>query len=225
MSIEGFSKRGMELGNDPEGIRETKNATDNLHTEYLNFVKSLALEKMKNSIIFEGKLKATMRRLSSLGFNVTRESILKDIQTEINKQMLDFDIDFDREMPGLGAELQSEIQQPTQINNEIGQLKMNLGGIFADTPTQQQVSQQETEQVLQEQQKQMKDKIISQIIVGMNNSGELLFGDISISERMSIMQNIQDKLHAKSMEELQILLSSYQKQDIQEETMSSRMHR
>ena len=225
MSIEGFSKRGMELGNDPEGIRETKNATDNLHTEYLNFVKSLALEKMKNSIIFEGKLKATMRRLTSLGFNVTRENILKDIQTEINKQMLDFDIDFDREMPGLGAELQSEIQQPTQINNEIGQLKMNLGGIFADTPTQQQVSQQETEQVLQEQQKQMKDKIISQIIVGMNNSGELLFGDISISERMSIMQNIQDKLHAKSMEELQILLSSYQKQDIQEETMSSRMHR
>ena len=223
MSIEGFSKRGMELGNDPEGIRETKNATDNLHTEYLNSVKSLALEKMKNSIIFEGQLKATMRRLTSLGFNVTRESILKDIQTEIYKQMLDFDIDFDRETPNFVAELQSEIQQPTQINNDLEQLKSNLGSIFADTPTQQQVSQQENEQFLQEQQKQMKDKIISQIIAGMNNSGELLFGDISISERMSIMQNIRDKLRAKSMEELQILLSSYQKQDIQRK--GSGMHR
>ena len=83
----------MELEIDLEGIRETKNATDNLHTEYLNSIKRLALTKMKNDFMFEGQLGAVMRRLTSLGFNVTRESILKDIQTEINKQKLDFNLD------------------------------------------------------------------------------------------------------------------------------------
>lgn len=93
---------------------------------------------------------------------------------------------------------------------------------------QQQVSQEESEKILQDQQKQMKDQVINQImgVMGaMNKSGELSFGDISMGERMSIMQNIQNKLNAKSMDELQMLLSTYQEQNIQEESMHSRMHR
>ena len=89
----------------------------------------------------------------------------------------------------------------------------------------QQISQDESEKILQEQQKQMKDQIISQIMAGMNNAGELSFGDISIGERMNIMQNVQNKLNAKSMDELQMLLSTYQEQNIQEENMSSGMRR
>lgn len=91
--------------------------------------------------------------------------------------------------------------------------------------SQQQVSQEESEKILQDQQKQMKDQVINQIMGAMNKSGELSFGDISMGERMSIMQNIQNKLNAKSMDELQMLLSTYQEQNIQEESMHSGMHR
>lgn len=409
MSLEGFSKRGMELGNDPERINETKN---DLRQQYINAIKRLALEKMRNDVLFEGKLGAAMRNLSSLGLDISRESMLKDIETEVNKQRMIYDIDFDIETPNLVAESQSEIHQPTQNNNEIEQLKNNLGSIFASAPSQEQkpinttgaiprepaiqstryyeapinnlsqeseqvvqqaqvhtepekqeireqlqqaqedmkqqlelakqqsneptmtftgnlenlsdavkkriieqmearceviisnidniyqegnyivvdakdnqgrftgaeftlddfsklvnqpstnishvenlqqptenninqqsVSeqqsleanpqvqqvveqpQQQTEQILQEQQKQMKDKIVSQIMGAMNNAGEFSFGDISMGERMSIMQNVQNKLNAKSMDELQMLLSTYQEQNVQEETMHSGMHR
>ena len=44
----------------------------------------------------------------------------------------------------------------------------------------------------------MKDKIINQIMGAMNNAGEFSFGDISMGERMSIMQNVQNKLNAKN---------------------------
>ena len=91
--------------------------------------------------------------------------------------------------------------------------------------SQQQVSQEESEKILLDQQKQMKDQVINQIMGAMNKSGELSFGDISMGERMSIMQNIQNKLNAKSMDELQMLLSTYQEQNIQEETMSNGMRR
>lgn len=91
--------------------------------------------------------------------------------------------------------------------------------------SQQQVSQEESEKILQDQQKQMKDQVINQIMGAMNKSGELSFGDISMGERMSIMQNIQNELNAKSMDELQMLLSTYQEQNIQEESMHSGMHR
>ncbi len=71
----------------------------------------------------------------------------------------------------------------------------------------------------------MKDKIINQIMGAMNNAGEFSFGDISMGERMSIMQNVQNKLNAKSMNELQMLLSTYQEQNVQEETMHSGIRR
>ena len=71
----------------------------------------------------------------------------------------------------------------------------------------------------------MKNQIINQIMTGMNNAGEFSFGDISMSERMNIMQNVKNKLNAKSMEELQMLLSTYQEQNVQEETMNSEIHR
>lgn len=124
MSLEGFSKRGMELGNNPERINETKN---DLSQQYINAIKRLALEKMRNDILFEGNLGAAMRNLSSLGLDISRESMLKDINTEVNKQMMSYDINFDIDTP-----------KPTQINKEIEQLKNDLGSIFASAPTQEQ---------------------------------------------------------------------------------------
>lgn len=46
-----------------------------------------------------------------------------------------------------------------------------------------------------------------------------------MDERMNIMQNVQNKLNAKSIDELQMLLSTYQEQNIQEETISNGMRR
>lgn len=395
MSLEGFSKKGMELGNSPEQINETKN---DLRQQYLNAIKKLTLQKMRNDLLFEGSLGAAMRNLSSLGLDVSKESMLKDIEAEVNRQRMSFDIEMPNvsiEVPSVNAENQSEIEQ----------LKSNLGSIFESAPVQeqkpiynsgtiprepaiqntqpyettinntssqinppvqtpvnndqvirqqlpqaqeeikqklewakqqpneptmtftgnlenlsdavkqriiqqmesrgeviissidniyqegnyivvdakdnqgrftgteftlddftklvnqpptiakteeisqqqtdnmikpqvqeqsiqqpiqeqpQQISQDESKKILQEQQKQMKDQIISQIMAGMNNAGEFSFGDISMGERMNIMQNVQNKLNAKSIDELQMLLSTYQEQNVQEENMSSGMRR
>lgn len=395
MSLEGFSKKGMELGNSPEQINETKN---DLRQQYLNAIKKLALQKMRNDLLFEGSLGAAMRNLSSLGLDVSKESMLKDIETEVNRQRMSFDIEMPNvsiEVPSVNAENQSEIEQlksnlgsifesapvqeqkpiynsgtiprepaiqntqsyETTINNTSSQINQpvqtpvnneqeirqqlqqaqeeikqklewakqqpneptmtftgnleNLSydvkqriikqmesrgeviissidniyqegnyivvdakdnqGRFTGTeftlddftklvnqpstiakteeisqqqtdnmikpPVQeqsiqqpiqdqpQQISQDKSEKILQEQQKQMKDQIISQIMAGMNNAGELSFDDISIGERMNIMQNVQNKLNAKSIDELQMLLSTYQEQNVQEENMSSGMRR
>ena len=87
MSLEGFSKRGMELGNDPEGIRRaSNNNSSSINLDYQNSIKRLALTKIKNDLLFEGQLGATLRRLNSLGINITKEKILKDIQIEIYNQ-------------------------------------------------------------------------------------------------------------------------------------------
>lgn len=395
MSLEGFSKKGMELGNSPEQINEAKN---DLRQQYLNAIKKLALQKMRNDLLFEGSLGAAMRNLSSLGLDVSKESMLKDIETEVNRQRMSFDI----EMPNVNIEVPNVI---AENKSEIEQLKSNLGSIFESAPVQeqkpiynsgtiprepaiqntqpyetiinntlsqinqpvqtpvnneqeirqqlqkaqeeirqklertrqqpneptitftgnlenlsddvkqriihqmesrgeviissidniyqegnyivvdakdnqgrftgteftlddftklvnqpstiakteeisqqqtdnmikspvqeqsiqqpiqeqpQQISQDESKKILQERQKQMKDQIISQIMAGMNNAGEFSFGDISMDERMNIMQNVQNKLNAKSIDELQMLLSTYQEQNIQEETISNGMRR
>lgn len=406
MSLEKFKKRSIELGNNPERINETKN---DLKQQYINVVERLALEKIKNNILFEGQLGAAMRNLSSLGLNVSRESILKDIEAEVNKQKIDYDIDFDREASNIITESQSEIKPPIQVDDELEQLKNNFGSIFESVPIQekkpinslgtiprepamqsprqyetptnnfsqesqqavqpvqvyteqekqeireklqqaqeelsktiewakqqpnkviltytgslanlsddvkkriiqqmeargkvniseieniyqegnyivvdakdnqgrfagieftisdfskivnqspaninhtassqqpiennlnqhsilgqqtiedispfQQGSQQEAKQDLQYQQRQIKDKMIGQIIEAMYNTGEFLFDGISMGERMNIMQNVQNNLNAKSMGELQILLTAYQKKVVQEESFGSGVHR
>ena len=395
MSLEGFSKKGMELGNSPEQINEAKN---DLRQQYLNAIKKLALQKMRNDLLFEGSLGAAMRNLSSLGLDVSKESMLKDIETEVNRQRMSFDIEMPNvniEVPNVIAENQSEIEQlksnlgsifesaPVQeqkpiynsgtiprepaiqntqpyetiINNTLSQINQpvqtpvnneqeirqqlqkvqeeirqklertrqqsneptmtftgNLENLSDDvkqriihqmesrgeviissidniyqegnyivvdakdnqgrftgteftlddftklvnqpstiakteeisqqqtdnmikSPVQeqsiqqpiqeqsQQISQDESKKILQERQKQMKDQIISQIMAGMNNAGEFSFGDISMDERMNIMQNFQNNLNAKSIDELQMLLSTYQEQNIQEETISNGMRR
>lgn len=395
MSLEGFSKKGMELENSPEQINEAKN---DLRQQYLNAIKKLALQKMRNDLLFEGSLGAAMKNLSSIGLDVSKESMLKDIETEVNRQRMSFDI----EMPNVNIEVPNVI---AENQSEIEQLKSNLGSIFESAPVQeqkpiynsgtiprepaiqntqpyetiinntlsqinqpvqtpvnneqeirqqlqkaqeeirqklertrqqpneptmtftgnlenlsdavkqriiqqmesrgeviissidniyqegnyivvdakdnqgrftgteftlddftklvnqpstiakteeisqqqtdnmikspvqeqsiqqpiqeqpQQISQDESKKILQERQKQMKDQIISQIMAGMNNAGEFSFGDISMAERMNIMQNVQNKLNAKSIDELQMLLSTYQEQNIQEETISNGMRR
>lgn len=128
MSLEGFSKKGMELGNSPEQINEAKN---DLRQQYLNAIKKLALQKMRNDLLFEGSLGAAMKNLSSIGLDVSKESMLKDIETEVNRQRMSFDI----EMPNVNIEVPNVI---AENQSEIEQLKSNLGSIFESAPVQEQ---------------------------------------------------------------------------------------
>lgn len=348
--------RNKIYGIDQEYIRKTENQEikyDDLKDRYLKEVKKLAVEKMKNDILFEGKLTSIMRSLTSLGLNITRESFLRDIEKEIRKQQLDFgssSISYfnstnDKELETLKSnlgnifesspqlvqeqqpvfqtifkepskestsgvennretsversketkELQEQMkqvqeelakkiewarQQPNRpkfatINNnkpeslpewikdketsghsnlnaehqehdfdkiydleikKLVQLKQNnnpnyevelanairklstltnkIPNIRAqiESDINYEISKQnqiKSSQPVQQEQ-QIKDEIISKIINSMNMAGEFSFGDISISERIDIMQNVKNKLNSKSMEELQILLSTYQ---------------
>ena len=61
---------------------------DNIKQQYLNAVKRLALDKIKNDLLFEVKLGTAMKNLSSMGLNVSKESMLKDIEREVNRQRM-----------------------------------------------------------------------------------------------------------------------------------------
>ena len=348
--------RNKIYGIDQEYIRKAEKQEikyDDLKDRYLKEVKKLALEKMKNDILFEGKLNSIMRNLTSLGLNITRESLLRDIEKEIRNQQLDFgsssisysNSNVDKELEALKSnlgnifesspqlvqeqkpvfqtisnapskesafgvqnnretsleqsketkELQEQMkqaqeelakkikwaqQQPNQpkfttINNnkpeslpewtkdkgtsrysnlntehqeqdfdriydleikKLAQLKQinnpnyeveltntirklltltnKIPNIRAQIESDinyelNKQNQIKSSQPVQQDQ-QMKDEIISKIMNSMNRAGEFSFGDISISERIDIMQNVKNKLNSKSMEELQILLSTYQ---------------
>lgn len=77
---------------------------------------------------------------------------------------------------------------------------------------QEQLQTKDSEQVSVEQNKKVKDDLIQQIINAMNNAGEMMWGEISIDERMYRMNNIRNGLYNKSVEDLQILLATYQNQ-------------
>ena len=85
------------------------------------------------------------------------------------------------------------LQQPTQKKNE-----------------QQTISPQQTEQVLANQEKKIKDDLVQQIINAMNKAGEMMWSDIDINERINRMNNIRNRLYNKSVNDLQTLLSTYQ---------------
>lgn len=86
------------------------------------------------------------------------------------------------------------LQQSTQQKNE----------------QQKTLSPQQTEQVLVDQEKKIKEELVQQIISAMNKAGEMKWGDIDINERISRMNNIRNRLYIKSVEDLQTLLSTYQ---------------
>lgn len=77
---------------------------------------------------------------------------------------------------------------------------------------QEQLQAKDSEQVSVEQDKKVKDDLVQRIINAMNNAGEMMWGEISIDERMYRMNNIRNGLYNKSVEDLQILLATYQNQ-------------
>lgn len=66
-----------------------------LEQDYIKTVERLALQKMKNDITFEGFLNSAIRRFTSLGLEVNKDDMMKDIQKEISKQSIGFGIEDD----------------------------------------------------------------------------------------------------------------------------------
>lgn len=303
MRLENF-KKNIE-GLDKESKEYEINCFDNeqsIQKEYEKTVEKLALYKIKNDILFEGRLGSSLRHLTSLGLTISKEIILKDIEKEIYRQKynLSFDnypyessnikevnedkkqinslfnnifneevhletketitnssnneensLDISQELevgtndiiqddnfdkvyeieikrltelkksnnPNYEIELNNSIRKISSLTYKIPNIRSQIESDINFEINSQNLNQTGNSDNLNEDNKKNKDTLISQIINKMNQYGELSFGEISISERLNIMQGIKDNLSKKSSEDLEYLLMSYE--DIQ----SNKRHR
>ena len=161
---------------------------------------------------------ATISQLNDLKNKIEKTKNLKN-KIESNLEFLDsIKTDMDLEIkklvqlkqnnnPNYEVELANTIRKLSTLTNKIPNIRAQIeSDINYELNKQNQIKSSQPFK----QEQQTKDEIISKIINNMNMAGEFSFGDISISERIDIMQNVKNKLNSKSMEELQILLSSYQ---------------
>ena len=81
-----YSMKGNDLGEDPNVVMTEKH--QDFDKQYNNIIKELAKLKRRQNNMFNGILGAKITKLSSLGYEISREKILKDIEKEMNKQAL-----------------------------------------------------------------------------------------------------------------------------------------
>ena len=110
--------------------------SEDAKTAYQKIVERLALNKIKNELLFNGMLDAQLKSFARDGITISREQLISDINKEIARQQVNFDLDSD---------IALDVQQP-QVQSEIDRLKSNLGSIFDASPTksQQPISQSTT---------------------------------------------------------------------------------
>ncbi len=124
------SKHGWEeISNGGEIYDSQTNIQSDLERDYFNTVKMLALQKLKHEILFESMLNSSIRRLSSLGIEISKEKLMQDIQKEM--EMPSIDLDFDYEQSSVSTNTNDDAQ------NQINGLLNNLGNIFESAPVQQ----------------------------------------------------------------------------------------
>ena len=124
------SKHGWEgISNGGEIYDSQINMQSDLERDYLNTVEMLALQKLKHEILFESMLNSSIRRLSSLGIEISKEKLMQDIQKEM--EMPSIDLDFDYEQSSVSTNTNDDAQ------NQINGLLNNLGNIFESAPVQQ----------------------------------------------------------------------------------------
>lgn len=128
-SIDGQWIRDNETKEFEYGYSKSEDAK----TAYQKIVERLALNKIKNELLFNGMLDAQLRSFARDGITISREQLISDINKEVARQQVNFDLDGD---------LALDVQQP-QVQSEIDRLKSNLGSIFDASPTksQQPISQ------------------------------------------------------------------------------------
>lgn len=99
--------------------------SEDAKTAYQKIVERLALNKIKNELLFNGMLDAQLRSFARDGITISREQLISDINKEVARQQVNFDLDSDMAL---------DVQQP-QVQSEIDRLKSNLGSIFDASPT------------------------------------------------------------------------------------------
>lgn len=131
-SIDGQWIRDNETKEFEYGYSKSEDAK----TAYQKIVERLALNKIKNELLFNGMLDAQLRSFARDGITISREQLISDINKEVARQQVNFDLDSDMAL---------DVQQP-QVQSEIDRLKSNLGSIFDASPTksQQPISQSTT---------------------------------------------------------------------------------
>ena len=205
--------------------------SEDAKTAYQKIVERLALNKIKNELLFKGMLDAQLRSFERDGITISREQLIADINKEVARQQVSYDLDSDI---ALGVE------QP-QVQSDIDRLKNNLGSLFesAYTQSQQPISQSATiprEPAIEsvgvshvsespvQQEQQNKDSLINGIIGRMADAGEFSHIPLEdVSQRVDTMNMVKKRLQEKSIDELEIILNSYANQE--EKTESTGMYR
>lgn len=245
-SIDGQWIRDNETKEFEYGYSKSEDAK----TAYQKIVERLALNKIKNELLFNGMLDAQLRSFSRDGITISREQLISDINKEVARQQVDFDLDSDMAL---------DVQQP-QVQSEIDRLKSNLGSSIDASPTksQQPISQSTTiprepaiesvgvtsapESIVQpahteqekqgleshnqqvQQEQQNKDTLINGIIGRMADAGEFSHIPLEdVSQRVDTMNMVKKRLQEKSIDELEIILNSYANQE--DKTESTGMHK
>lgn len=163
----GHGWEGNGNGGEIYGSSSSNNKTGSIREQYLSTVNRLALQKIKNNIIFDGQLDAVVRKFLSMGMSTTKDSLLKDIQAEIYRQQTYYgqeENDFQQEIfDSINGEKQ---EKETQVQNqtEIELLKSQLASIFESTPTKEQKPQSETSTIPREPAMQSPKEMYAQAV-------------------------------------------------------------
>lgn len=113
---------------------------DETKTAYQRAVERLALDKIKNELIFNGKLEAQLRAFARDGITISREQLISDINKEVARQRVNYDFgsEMTMEMPNVDIHQSDEQAQ-------IDRLKNDLGSIFGGTSQKTETSSMPTE--------------------------------------------------------------------------------
>ncbi len=144
MNLEGFGKRGMELGDDPEGIKETKNP---LHEEYLSLIGLLVNEKRYGGALFDSMFEYALNKLHSLGLNITSEKLMDEVNKEFNRTMSMEDLeklledigDFSEDMLHDEDYSQADNQQKEDLNTILND-NQNTRNVYQSMPVEKDLS-------------------------------------------------------------------------------------
>ena len=204
MSIESSRRNGI----DGKWIRENETkefeygyTTDTENkTSYQRAVKMLALEKIKNELIFSGMLEAQLRAFARDGIVISREQLISDINKEVARQSINHDLE-----SKISFDESKTDTQRSDVEEQIDRLKNDLGSIFGEMPTKSITASTETDYS-----EQSRDLLINDILQSMEEAGE--FTNIppeDVSQRIDAMSTVKKRLQEKSIDELEILLDSY----------------
>lgn len=129
MNLEGFSKKGMELGDSPEQLY--KEHQNDVMTRYRSSIRRLADMKTNEPLLFNGMLESAIRRFNSEGLNVTKESVLEDVKKELSSRFFDLDDDVYNNGIIENSELNNSINNENQVvDDQLAWLKANMRTIF-----------------------------------------------------------------------------------------------